>query len=208
MPDSNDIPYSFDIVRVIQSLFTGSGGTSSGTDPVAGIAALFGAIITTAIHLWQIAMVLGLFFALLCLFGIIYASVRYHQLAEEEARRLKEAELLYAELYRPSEVKNRRWHDALQHINSENPNDWKLAIIEADVMLEELLEVAGYAGLSIGDKLKSASPASFQTVEFAWDAHKIRNRIAHDGTDFVLTKKIAQDTINKYKMVFQEFDFI
>ena len=63
-------------------------------------------------------------------------------------------------------------------------------------------------GTTIGEKLKSASPNSFKTLDQAWRAHRVRNEIAHAGSDFVLTKKAAQDTITQYKMVFEEFELL
>ena len=94
------------------------------------------------------------------------------------------------------------------HSGTNNPNDWKLAIIEADIMLGELLDAMGLGGTTIGEKLKSASPNSFKTLDQAWRAHRVRNEIAHAGSDFVLTKKAAQDTITQYKMVFEEFELL
>ena len=75
-------------------------------------------------------------------------------------------------------------------------------------MLQDVLDSAGYPGESIGEKLKNASPQSFRTIDMAWRAHKVRNQVAHSGSDFVLTKNLAQETITQYKMVFEEFEIV
>ncbi len=80
-----------------------------------------------------------------------------------------------------------------------------MAIIESDILLGRILKEKGYGGSSIGEQLKSISPQSLSTLNDAWEAHKVRNQIAHDGADFVLTKKKAQETITMYKRVFSEF---
>ena len=90
------------------------------------------------------------------------------------------------------------------HIQSVNPNDWRLAIIEADIMLEEALDEIGLAGNTIGEKLKGASTQQLRSLDDAWKAHRVRNEIAHAGADFVLTQRIAQETINQYQRVFLE----
>jgi len=95
-----------------------------------------------------------------------------------------------------------------QHVASGNPNDWKLAIIEADIILGEVLHEAGYAGKTIGDQLKSASTSNFSSLQDAWDAHLIRNKIAHEGADFVLTQQAAKAAMIKYQRVFKEFGAI
>jgi len=72
-------------------------------------------------------------------------------------------------------------------------------------MLDRVLSEAGYAGNSVGEKLKSTSPQNFTTIQDAWDAHIIRNKIAHEGSDFVVTHRIAKEAITKYERVFREF---
>jgi len=98
-----------------------------------------------------------------------------------------------------------RWIKVQAHINSDNPSQWRLAILEADIMLGDILEKMGYQGDSIGDKLKSVDKSDFLTLNSAWDAHKVRNQIAHEGTDFQLNEREAKRVIELYKTVFSEF---
>ncbi len=141
------------------------------------------------------------------LFLIIYSKFRVEELEAVEDEHLKHEEERYAHAHAHSS-KNKRWEDAVAHIESDNPNDWRLAIIEADIMLEDLLNKLGYAGMTIGDKLKQASPQFFRTIEDAWKAHRTRNDIAHRGSDFVLTKRLAKETLEQYRRVFEEFSII
>ena len=145
---------------------------------------------------------------LLCIFMLVlyvYASVRKKSYDDLQTQKLRDAEQMYAEKYLGS-PRNSRLKDVFAHIESENPNDWKLAIIEADIILDDTLKQKGYLGSSLGERLKSISPNQLASLNDAWEAHKVRNRIAHDGADFVLTKRIAQDTIVHYQKVFKEFD--
>ncbi len=75
-------------------------------------------------------------------------------------------------------------------------------------MLDETLKNAGYVGQNLGEKLKGANAESFTTLQDAWEAHKVRNEIAHVGSDFILTQKSAQETITRYARVFKEFGVI
>lgn len=108
----------------------------------------------------------------------------------------------------PKAIINQKWHDVIIHINSENPNDWKLAILECDIILGEMLEKMGYMQNSIGEKLKAVEPSDFTNIESAWEAHKIRNSIAHEGSDFAINEREAKRVIGLYEVVFREFDFI
>ena len=97
-----------------------------------------------------------------------------------------------------------KWNAVTAHSQSENPNDWRLAIIEADIMLEQALEVLGLHGHTIGEMLKSANRATFHALDDAWQAHKVRNEIAHQGSDYILTKRIVNETLMRYRRVFDE----
>ncbi|NCS98895.1 hypothetical protein GW764_01785 [Candidatus Parcubacteria bacterium] len=105
------------------------------------------------------------------------------------------------------DVHNRRWAKVESLINSHNVNDWKQAIIEADIILDEMLEKMGYKGDTMAEKLKQVEESDFLTLNQAWEAHKIRNKIAHKA-EYVLTKGDADRAINLFKEVFEEFYFI
>jgi hypothetical protein len=101
-----------------------------------------------------------------------------------------------------------RWKSAINHINSDNPNDWKQAILEADIILDDLLDRMGYRGESIGEKLKKVAKGDMASLNEAWEAHKIRNQIAHEGSSFNLNQLQAKNVIAMYRKVFDEFYYI
>jgi len=106
------------------------------------------------------------------------------------------------------DVSNRRWKNVQTLINSHNLNDWRQAIIESDIMLDEMLDKMGYHGNSIGDKLKQIEPSDFLTLNQAWEAHKVRNQIAHKGGNYILSRDEAEKVISLYSEVFKEFYYI
>ena len=116
--------------------------------------------------------------------------------------------LLYPGNFQATSVINPEWQIVLNHIESQNENDWRAAIIQADIMLNDLLNKLSLPGETIGDKLKAVEKSDFTTVDNAWEAHKIRNRIAHDGTAFLLTQREARRVIDLYQSVFEEFKII
>ena len=103
---------------------------------------------------------------------------------------------------------NARWTHIQSLISSYNPSDWRQAIIEADIILEEMLDKMGYDGVTIGDKLKNVEQSDFVTLDKAWSAHRIRNQIAHSGSSFKLTRDVAERTIRDFEQVFKEFYYI
>ena len=105
-------------------------------------------------------------------------------------------------------IVNERWERIEKYMESSNSSDWQLAIIEADIMLGDLLDVSGYKGESIGEKLKQVERSDFTTIDMAWDAHKVRNTIAHEGSSFDLSQREANRVIELYRQVFSEFHYI
>lgn len=185
-----------DIVGLIQFLYT----KVTGGD--------WDALLDTLSHIWDVYSIIAIVISLIFFIGFVYAKIRFAQLQEIEGQDLLEAERAWAHVHETEDAKNTRWEEIQRHVGSDNPNDWRLAIIEADILLEEALTNAGYVGATIGDKLKTANDATFATLQDAWEAHKVRNEIAHAGSDFVLTQKAANETIVRYERVFQEFDVI
>lgn len=55
----------------------------------------------------------------------------------------------------------------------------QLAVFEADKLLDHALKNRGFGGETMGERLKSANRA-FMNTNAVWDAHKLRNRLAHE----------------------------
>jgi hypothetical protein len=91
------------------------------------------------------------------------------------------------------------------YMSSQSEALWRIGILEADNLLLEVLTEKGYQGEGVGEKLKGAS---FKTIDLAWDAHKIRNRIAHEGSDFELTEREARRAFTLFESVFRDLKAI
>jgi len=100
-----------------------------------------------------------------------------------------------------------RWQKTNELLNSTNPNDWKQAILEADTMLLDILTGLGYQGDGVGEKLKRVQPGEFRNIDDAWEAHKVRNNIAHEA-GLQLDHHMAMQTMHRYRKVFEEFYYI
>ncbi len=149
---------------------------------------------------------------LITLFGItitLYALVRLVELNKEEFGHLKHA--IHDAHERAKEMengRNPRWVRIENLMLTDNESDWRAAIIEADSMLEEALDSRGIYGDSIGEKLKNSTPGDLATLQAAWEAHQVRNEIAHSGGEYVLSQREARRTIQLYEVVFRELNYI
>lgn len=105
-------------------------------------------------------------------------------------------------------VSNPRWTQIEKNMQSHNMSEWRIAILEADILLYDMLSQMGYEGTSIGEILKNVDKANFVTLDDAWKAHRVRNIIAHEGANYELSRDEAERTIRLYKRVFDEFYFV
>lgn len=144
-------------------------------------------------------------FTVLFLFAIFYSTIRIKEIEKEE-RRLKKEKFEKEEFVTPA--RHEKWKLIESHMFSNSPAEWRVAIIEADTILEELTIRLGIAGETLGDRLKNASPSEFSNTQSAWEAHKVRNKIAHSGSSFELTRAEANRVIRIYEDIFREFNYI
>lgn len=155
-------------------------------------------------NLWVWIIIIGYILSAIGLFVIIYCTVRLFEL------RKREEEYYGTLLVAPGHDRdvNHRWIHIQSLIASTNASDWRTAIIEADIMLDDMLKEQGYVGEGIGERLKLVESSDFSTLNDAWEAHKVRNQIAHEGSSFNLSDTLARRTIARYESVFREFDLI
>ena len=149
------------------------------------------------------------------LFVIVYCFVRMLEIRKKEKEHLREeiAEYAHHKAEREKEsaggsFKNQRWENVLNYLTSENPSDWKLAIIEADTILEELTDQLGLDGDNVGERLKATDRERFKSLDNAWEAHLVRNKIAHEGSQFDISQHEANRVVSLYEDVFREFGYI
>ncbi|MFA5841189.1 MAG: hypothetical protein WC847_02880 [Candidatus Paceibacterota bacterium] len=158
-----------------------------------------------------------IFFAMFFLTIICYTIIRMFEIRAKEHKHVHHEIHEYAHNKMEQEKrlreqvggsKNEHWSKVLSYIFSQHGSDWKLAIIEADSMLETLMDQLGYRGENLGEKLKMANQENFPNLTTAWEVHTIRNRIAHEGLAFELSQHEAKRVIALYEQIFHDYGFI
>jgi len=83
----------------------------------------------------------------------------------------------------------------------------KLAIIEADEIVNNILERKGYKGKDMGEKLKQISPSQIANINELRKVHRFRNKIVH-SFDAKINKEEAKRAIEIYQKVIQDLQEI
>ncbi len=87
------------------------------------------------------------------------------------------------------------WHDVLAI------GDQHRKVMEAEKVVDHAMKMLGYEG-GFGDKLKRAG-VRFSNVQAVWDAHKMRNRIAHE-VNVSLSEKEVQRSMNAFEKALRD----
>lgn len=158
----------------------------------------------TFAHLYAVANIVATVITMIAIVIAIYSFMRISEIAAEETKKLGLALNWNSERTQ----KNSRWLRVESSMTSLNPSDWKIAILEADNILDEIVERMGYVGDTLGERMKTIEASDFPYLEDAWTAHKTRNSIAHKGTDYELSRSEAERIINMYHRIFKELGYL
>ncbi len=173
-----------------------------------GGVSFFAAIPAWVVGFVQAAMVLGVLLTILLLVLIVFVQIRLHQVEHEGFHLLEAKTHEHAEPEVEERPGNPRWQRIVELAAGANESDWRRAILEADIMLSDVLGGMGYPGASVGEQLRHANPIQMTTLDLAWKAHKVRNDVAHQGETMALTERDVRATIDYYKRVFEELGAI
>ncbi|MBM3271804.1 hypothetical protein FJY94_00765 [Candidatus Kaiserbacteria bacterium] len=159
-----------------------------------------------AFDLWAQFVVLSLSMSFVLAAIIVYSLARLAQIRRAEERKFSAA----AHPVAAGDVSRvvLRWRRIQEQVGTDNDQGWRLAILEADILLNELLDTLGYKGETMADKMRAVERADFRTIDLAWEAHRARNRIAHEGSAHLLNEREARRIIGMYEQVFREFKFL
>lgn len=136
----------------------------------------------------------GLVVALIFLAGIIYFVIEtgWFTLRVNRFRHV----VLQSNISRKKAQES--WHKIEEHFYHGGESDLKVAILEADKLLNDALREAGVMGVQLGDRLKKANPQQIPNLNELWQAHKLRNQIAHEP-NFKLKRDLAEKALGIYE---------
>ncbi|MFZ2975673.1 MAG: hypothetical protein WA055_03575 [Candidatus Moraniibacteriota bacterium] len=94
-----------------------------------------------------------------------------------------------------------------EKMQSDKESDWKIAIISADEIINDLILRMGYAGENMGERLAEINPGQIENIEELKRAHEVRNQIIHEES-FELSKEQAQETIGYFENFLKYFEVL
>lgn len=72
------------------------------------------------------------------------------------------------------------WLEIENSLDVNNQQSFQMTVLNADKLLGQALEELGVAGNTMGERMKTFGKG-FSNQDQVWQAHKIRNKIAHES---------------------------
>jgi hypothetical protein len=140
------------------------------------------------------------------LFGIgLFYNIRL--LLRLKQKQLSEmAKLAFLDL--PDENRFTKWEEIKRRLDSDNVSDWKMSILEADSLMDEILARVGYKGKNLGERLLKILPEKFASIKEVSEAHLVCERIVREGASFSVAREEAERVIGLYEKGLKELQFI
>lgn len=102
---------------------------------------------------------------------------------------------------------SREWEKVKNRLRRGNDAEDRLAVIEADQLLDLVLKRAGFKGETMGDRLEKVKPWQLKSIEGVWNAHKIRNRLVHEP-QVRLGHYEAETAVKIFENALKELEFL
>lgn len=92
-------------------------------------------------------------------------------------------------------------------LTKSNPQSYQMAVVEGDKLLDKAMMEMGISGKTMGERLKKCGKEKFSQLNAVWNAHKLRNQIAHES-GFKLEYHQARHALVIYKQALKDLGAI
>ena len=99
------------------------------------------------------------------------------------------------------------WENIEKRLKNDSLSEYKLAILEADKLVDEVLLKIGYEGSNMTERLENANSKQIEELDELIKSHQIRNKIINDK-NFVLDGQKAKKIIKPYHDFLEDFEII
>lgn len=102
----------------------------------------------------------------------------------------------------------RKWESIKKRMGTYEESAYKLAVIEADSMLDAILEAGGWPGENLEQRLKKMDVSHLSNLEAVISANHLRNKIADEFDTTEIKYHDAQEAIQAYEKALEELEAI
>jgi hypothetical protein len=102
---------------------------------------------------------------------------------------------------------SKKWHEVLSRMNMPEETSRKMAIVEADILVDSVLKILGFSGETLNEKIEKITSIQLKSINDLKMAHAVRKDILYNP-DYEVSPEIAKETIDRYEKVLREIDVL
>ena len=141
-----------------------------------------------------LALVFGFFYAL-------YQAWRFHPEFHLEKEKAKKISTLRGVLMKE------RWQSVVKRFSLGTSESMRIAIIEADALVDAALKDMDVPGEHLADRLSNLETEDIKSMNGIWQAHRMRNDLVHTP-GFALSPGDAKAMLDHYEAFLKEIEVL
>ena len=102
---------------------------------------------------------------------------------------------------------NEKWNAIVGRVKKGDEANLKLAVIEADDLMGDILKRMGLPGADMAERLKQIQAQEIASVDKIWETHDIRNKIIHEP-NFHLSQEEAEKAVSNIEEALRELEYL
>ncbi|MDD3735523.1 MAG: hypothetical protein PHO31_03590 [Candidatus Pacebacteria bacterium] len=101
----------------------------------------------------------------------------------------------------------KKWNKIVKRIESKNPDNWKIAVLESGELVNEIIKKMGYEGENFLERLEGIGAEIVPNIEGLKKAAKVYLNII-DDPDYNVSHQVASDAVEEFKIFLTHFEYL
>lgn len=101
----------------------------------------------------------------------------------------------------------KKWDKVKERLKTGSVSQYKVAILEADSIVDDIIGRIGHGGGNMTEKLEQLKAGQLDYQEELLEVHQIRNKIVHDE-NFIVDRELAEKTVGVYEKFLRYLEFM
>lgn len=116
-------------------------------------------------------------------------------------------ERVYANQLAYGKSEDKKWELVKARLKKGDEANLKLAVIEADNILDDIFKRMGLPGKDMSERMEQVQPHELKSIDRVLDAHKVRNLIVHQP-NFHLSHSEAEQALDSFEAALKELEYL
>lgn len=116
-------------------------------------------------------------------------------------------ERVFAAEFAYGKAAGQHWEGIKARLQKGDEANLKLAVVEADKLVDEIIKRMGLPGKDMAERLKQVEVHEIKSIDKIWATHEIRNRIVREP-NFKLAQQEAEAAVGNIEEALKELEYL